>query len=71
MFTLLIMAFKHMKHVNRDSSAGYGPDDAGSIPGWSTAYCLHHPVQTSSGTHLASYLVDTGDPFLRKKWPER
>jgi hypothetical protein len=53
---------------SRDSAVcialGYGLDDWGSrvrFPAWDGNFSPLHRVQTGSGAHQASYLMDTGD----------
>jgi hypothetical protein len=62
----------------RDSSVGiatdYGLNDrmiGVRIPAGAGNFSLRLRVQTSSGAHPASYLMDTGTLSLRVKWPGR
>jgi hypothetical protein len=60
--------------MSRDSSVGialgYGLDDRGSsvrFPAGAGNFSLHHHVRNGSGTHLASYPMDTRGSFLGSK----
>jgi hypothetical protein len=60
---------------NRDSSVGiatnYRLDAPGSVPGSSRFYfSVLHVVQTGSGAHLASYIVNTEGFFFGVKAAE-
>jgi hypothetical protein len=46
---------------------GYGLDGQGSISGRSKNFSLLHRVQTASGAHPASYLINTRDCFIDDK----
>jgi hypothetical protein len=44
------------------------PRSRGSIPGNGKSFSLLHNVETGSGTHQASYTMDTGGCFPRGKY---
>jgi hypothetical protein len=54
---------------------GYGLDNRGSIADSGRSFSLRHHVQTASGTHPVSYLMNTGGFYHRGKvagewsWP--
>jgi hypothetical protein len=50
-----------------DIATSYGLDGRGSIPDRVRYYSILHSVDTSSGSHLVSYPVDTGHFFPRVK----
>jgi hypothetical protein len=46
---------------------GYELDSRGSIPSKGRDFSLFHSVQTGSGAHPASYIMDTGGCFVGGK----
>jgi hypothetical protein len=55
----LFLQRENNSHLVVSIVTGYGLDDEGSIPGRNIDFSLHHHVQISSDTHLASFPVGT------------
>jgi hypothetical protein len=67
---LIQFKFSHPTYVSRDSSVstalGYGLDDRSSrvrFPMGAGNFSLHHRIQNGSGSHPASYPMDTRGSF--------
>jgi hypothetical protein len=63
-FQLKLIEFNEIYIGIAQSATGYVPD---SIPGRDKIFFLLHSVQTSSGTHPASYPMGTGGSFPGSK----
>jgi len=55
----------HTEPVKLSEVTAYGDDDLGSIPGRDRNLSLCHHIQTGSGTHQGSYLLDIWVSFPR------